>query len=153
MRLRTRPGREHSAIVGSSLGGLMAHHALVRHPEVFGFAAILSPAYWAAPSMFDALVPLARGTRVYLYAGNAESPTMAPLARRMRKRLQHHGVTATLHIEPNAKHHESAWRAALAVRTQLLSRNPSACGSLACQAASLWSAPGVAFDSQSRPAT
>ena len=65
-RYRTQPAGEHSAIVGSSLGGLMAHHALVRHPDAFGRAAIFSPAYWAAPSMFEAPVPLARGTRTYL---------------------------------------------------------------------------------------
>ena len=112
-RYRTRPGREHSVIVGSSLGGLMAHHALVRHPEVFGRAAIFSPAYWAAPSMFDAPVPLAHGTRAYLYAGDAESQTMVPLAQRMLAQLQQQGVTTTLHIEPGAKHHESAWRTAL----------------------------------------
>jgi predicted alpha/beta superfamily hydrolase len=112
-RYRTQPAGEHSAIVGSSLGGLMAHHALVRHPDAFGRAAIFSPAYWAAPSMFEAPVPLARGTRTYLYAGDAESQTMVPLAQRMHARLQQQGVTSTLHIEPGARHHESAWRSAL----------------------------------------
>jgi predicted alpha/beta superfamily hydrolase len=112
-RYRTRPEREHSTVVGSSLGGLMAHHALVRHPEVFGRAAIFSPAYWAAPSMFETAAPLAPNTRVYFYAGDAESQTMVPLTERMLARLQRPGVATTLHIETGATHHETAWRAAL----------------------------------------
>jgi predicted alpha/beta superfamily hydrolase len=111
-RWRTRPEREHSAIVGSSLGALMAQHALVRHPLVFAHAGLLSPAYWTAPSMFEAPAPAA-GTRVHLYAGTQESASMVPLVERMHARLQAQGVASTLHLEPGARHHESAWRAAL----------------------------------------
>jgi predicted alpha/beta superfamily hydrolase len=111
-RFRTRPEREHTATVGSSLGGLMAQHALARHPRVFGKAGVFSPAYWAAPSMFETV--LAPGARVCLYAGTAESETMLPLAERMHARLRAQpGVDVVLHVAPGARHHEAAWRAAL----------------------------------------
>lgn len=44
---RTRPEREHTAIIGSSRGGLSAFYTATRHPEVFGFAGCLSPSFWA----------------------------------------------------------------------------------------------------------
>src|SRR5688572_27604222 len=46
--LRTLPGREHTGIVGSSMGGLISLYAAVRRPEVFGFMGALSPSLWYA---------------------------------------------------------------------------------------------------------
>jgi enterochelin esterase-like enzyme len=111
-RFRTRPGRAHTAIVGASLGGVMAQHALARHPAVFGLAGVLSPAYWATPSLFDATH--APGSRVFLHAGDAESETMLPLVDRMQARLSGQpGVASTTRVVPGARHNETAWRAAL----------------------------------------
>jgi predicted alpha/beta superfamily hydrolase len=45
---RTLPGREHTGIMGSSMGGLISLYAFFRHPEVFGFAGALSPSFWFA---------------------------------------------------------------------------------------------------------
>ena len=39
---RTRPGREDTAIMGSSMGGLISLHALMKHRDVFGGAACIS---------------------------------------------------------------------------------------------------------------
>ncbi|RST29873.1 alpha/beta hydrolase [Sphingomonas ginkgonis] len=39
---RTLPGREDTAVMGSSMGGLMSFYALAEYPEVFGQAACLS---------------------------------------------------------------------------------------------------------------
>ncbi len=44
---RTRPQREHTAIGGSSLGGLISLYAVCRRPDVFSRAAVVSPAlFW-----------------------------------------------------------------------------------------------------------
>src|SRR4051812_9334479 len=45
-RFMTIPDREHTGIVGSSMGGLISLYAFFRHPEVFGFAGVLSPSLW-----------------------------------------------------------------------------------------------------------
>lgn len=50
---RTLPGREFTAILGSSMGGLISFYAALRNPEVFGRAGIFSPAYWVAPASFS----------------------------------------------------------------------------------------------------
>ena len=39
---RTRPGREDTVIMGSSMGGLISMYALMKHPEVYGAAGCVS---------------------------------------------------------------------------------------------------------------
>lgn len=46
--LRTRPEAESTAIMGSSLGGLISLHLAFTRPEVFSRAAALSPSLWWA---------------------------------------------------------------------------------------------------------
>jgi enterochelin esterase-like enzyme len=52
---RTRPGRDDTAIVGSSMGGLMSCYAFLERPEVFGRAGCVS-SHWPAvdPRSVDA---------------------------------------------------------------------------------------------------
>src|SRR5690606_842207 len=43
---RTLPGRDHTGIMGSSLGGLISLYGFFSRPDVFGFAGAMSPAFW-----------------------------------------------------------------------------------------------------------
>jgi predicted alpha/beta superfamily hydrolase len=43
---RTKPGREHTAIIGSSLGGLSSLLFVWKRPDVFGMAGCLSTSFW-----------------------------------------------------------------------------------------------------------
>lgn len=52
-QFRTKPSAKHTAIIGSSLGGLMAIYAGLKSPEIFGKIGVLSPAYWINPEIFD----------------------------------------------------------------------------------------------------
>jgi len=112
---RTEPGRNSTAIIGSSMGGLASHYAIHARPEVFGMAGVLSPAYWVAPSIFDEVSAktLPAAARVYLYAGGKEGAEMTTDARRMYELLAK--TTAPdhllLHIVEAAEHNEAAWRA------------------------------------------
>jgi metallo-beta-lactamase class B len=50
---RTRPDRRHTAVLGSSMGGLISLYAALKHPEVFGAAGVFSCACWVArPSLY-----------------------------------------------------------------------------------------------------
>jgi enterochelin esterase-like enzyme len=62
-RYRTRPGREHTAVAGSSMGGLISLYALCEHPQVFGGAACLST-HWIGGFERNAEIPAAG--RAYL---------------------------------------------------------------------------------------
>ncbi len=117
-RYRTRPAAASSTVVGSSMGGLMAHAALLRHPEVFGGAIIFSPSYWFSPAVGPetARTPLRPGQRVYVYAGGQESESMVPDAKAMFRRFEASGggVLDKVFVEiPEGQHNEAAWRAVL----------------------------------------
>ncbi len=113
---RTQPGRESTAIIGSSMGGLVSHYALLRYPQVFSKAGIFSPSYWFSQKVYDETLahPWPNGTRTWFYIGGKEGDESVPDVDRMM------GVLSTqnkppqdvaLHIEPQAEHNERAWRA------------------------------------------
>ena len=112
---RTRPGPADTAIIGSSMGGLAAHYALLARPDVFGRAGVLSPSYWFSERAFDlagsADVPA--DARVFLYVGGAEGDRMVPDTERMHRLLRARlGERVVLEVAPEARHHEAAWRTA-----------------------------------------
>lgn len=117
-RYRTRPGAASTAIAGSSMGGLMAHAALLRRPDVFGNALVFSPAYWFSPVVLEETTrtPLKRGQRVFIYAGGAEGESMLPNARAVvaawRATLPEGAAIEFVEVA-EAGHNEAAWRAAL----------------------------------------
>lgn len=45
-RFRTLEGRRHTAVAGSSLGGLVSLYLLLSRPDVFGSGAVMSPSVW-----------------------------------------------------------------------------------------------------------
>ena len=49
---RSKPDRLHTAIMGSSMGGLISHYAVHAYPEVFSKAGIFSPSYWYSQDVF-----------------------------------------------------------------------------------------------------
>lgn len=112
---RTRCDRQHTAIMGSSMGGLISSYAISRYPQVFGKAGIFSPAYWLAPPVFadTAAHPPPRTTRIYFYAGGSESLSMVPDTERMVAILRRAGLpqrNLLLNVNPVGRHAESAWR-------------------------------------------
>ena len=113
---RTRPDRRHTAIMGSSMGGLISSYAISRYPEIFGSAGIFSPAYWLAPQLFaDAEEhPPPATSRIYFYAGGSENDTMLPDMKRMVAVLRRAGLppqNLEVRINPVGRHDEPAWRA------------------------------------------
>jgi predicted alpha/beta superfamily hydrolase len=124
---RTRPAREHTALIGSSLGGLISHAAMLRHGEVFGRYGLFSPSYWAAPELFDATAraTLPADTRVHVYCGGKEGRGMVEQTRRMHALLgrQLPPGQLGLHIAEEAGHNEAAWRAELPAALRALFRS------------------------------
>lgn len=117
-RYSTRPEAASTTIVGSSMGGLMAHAALLRRPDVFGGALIFSPSYWFFPAIAEetARTPLAPAQRVYVYAGGAESASMLPEAKAMYGRFHARGggeFNKAFVGNPEGAHNEAAWGVAL----------------------------------------
>ncbi len=126
---RTQPEREHTGIMGSSLGGLISLYAFFARPAVFGLVGAVSPSLrWGNQGIFP-FVEAARCVpgRVYLDVGTAEGVKAAadtparPSApagyvqqvRRMNALLVQKGYRPgedLLYVEEEGGiHHESAW--------------------------------------------
>ena len=73
-KFRTRREREHTGIVGSSMGGLISLYGFLRNPDVFGFCGAMSPSLWFANrAIFDYAASLQRWFgRIYLDIGSEE---------------------------------------------------------------------------------
>lgn len=118
---RTRPGREHTGMLGSSMGGLISLHAALRHPDVFGRVGVFSPSLWFSDSVFVAARnarPAAR-PRMYFVSGGMEGPperrrTVVDDQQRMVDTLVAAGwrVGADIHAAApdEGQHHEWFWR-------------------------------------------
>jgi len=114
-RYLTAADRQHTGIVGSSMGGLISLYAFFRHPEAFGFAGVLSPSLWlteAATFAFIEDAPFSPG-KLYLDVGAREGARHVEKALRLRDILEEKGYTLGEDLmwveEEHGAHHESAW--------------------------------------------
>ncbi len=111
----TLPGREFTAIAGSSLGGLLSLFALFSRPETFGAAGVLSPSLWFADNAVLEYIRHAPavGGRIYLDIGTEEGPDELADARKLRDLLVSRGyrLDDTLRYveDEGADHNESWW--------------------------------------------
>ncbi len=124
---RTLPDRAHTAVAGSSLGGLSADYAIHRHPGTFSMAGVFSPSYWVSDEAFGvaARERLPDGSRVYLYMGGEEGVEAVSGAENMARILRMHPGAAdvALRVVPDAGHNEAAWREAFPQAVRWLFRS------------------------------
>jgi predicted alpha/beta superfamily hydrolase len=107
---RTLPDREHTGLLGSSMGGLISLYGFFRRPTVFGLAGSLSPALWfAGNNIYDFVrsAPSVPG-RLYLDHGSHEN-SAARMARLLREKGYQDGLDLRYINEPGGEHRESAW--------------------------------------------
>lgn len=77
---RTRPEAEHTAMIGSSMGGLISVYAALLHGDVFGKVAAFSPSLWWSDDVYAlaAAAPYNFVHKLVLLAGAQESHEMLP---------------------------------------------------------------------------
>jgi predicted alpha/beta superfamily hydrolase len=112
---RTLPDPGHTGIMGSSMGGLISHYALLRYPAVFTKGGIFSPSYWFSPDVFSytTAARLPRQARLYFRLGGQEGREMERNLHKMLTHLQQIGLppaSVNSKVIPEGKHHESFWR-------------------------------------------
>ncbi len=143
---RTRPGRNDTMVMGSSMGGLISLYALARYPDVFGAAACLSP-HWPlttsrelllAPdsvparlisdayiTWIDRHLPVAGSHRFYFDHGSVFLDALyAGYQRRVDAIGSAHGYRVDIdwksRVFPGATHDETAWDQRLDVPLEFL---------------------------------
>jgi len=133
-RFRTRPGRDDTAIIGSSMGGLMSCYAFLEKPEVFGRAGCVS-SHWPAvdpralaaddaqlralwDGWFAARLGKPDGRRVWLDHGTATldayyAPYQQVVDARFEAAGWQKGRDWQSKVYEGAEHEENAWAARL----------------------------------------
>ena len=107
---RTQTAREHTGIMGSSMGGLISAYAFFKRPDVFGVCGALSPAFWIGSGAMHDFVRKSEFVpgRVYIDHGTREySPS------KMRDVLTAKGYRLDHDLryvrEEGGEHNEAAW--------------------------------------------
>ena len=114
-RCTTLPGRAHTGVGGSSMGGLFAIYALLGGAATFGAAVVMSPALWYADGAVFRWLRRQPGPvgQLYLDVGELEGDDTVFDARRMHDLLLDRGWTlgSSLHYLEDAEgdHDEASW--------------------------------------------
>ncbi len=115
-QLRTLVNRENTCFGGSSLGGLIAVHAGLMFPEVFGKTMVFSPSFWVEQKMGFQNLPLVKHLpiKAYIYGGGEEGSNMFQNIKKFISHIQNHGYNTSLltiktHLDPYGKHTEERW--------------------------------------------
>ncbi len=112
---RTLSGPENTAIIGSSLGGLISFYAAIEYPEVFGKAGVFSPAFWYTEGWsFWHVVEEGRKSdvQIYMIGGAQEKSNMAGNLLAMARTLLATGFSPQeIHyqIHADGEHKERYW--------------------------------------------
>lgn len=104
---------QNTMIAGSSMGGLIAYYALLKHPDTFGNAGIFSPSFWIADKikmLTDTNGSKLKG-KLFFYIGAKEGKENVENMEDIVKRLGDIS-TASIYsiVDPEGKHNEQAWR-------------------------------------------
>jgi enterochelin esterase-like enzyme len=129
LRYATRPGRDDTLVMGSSMGGLISVYALTEYPQVFGAAAALST-HWittfGANDVFPAgaiaylrdKLPAPGAFKLYMDHGTSELDALyGPAQQRIDALFKERGFgppQVVSRVFEGAGHNEDAWNARLA---------------------------------------
>lgn len=111
----TLPDREHTALAGSSMGGLMALYGVCEHNDTFKKAACISPSFWMSKDKVLDIVTkanIATDSAVYIDYGSLElpnHPTSSEALIAVARLLLTRRVNTYFQIVPGGSHNESSW--------------------------------------------
>jgi predicted alpha/beta superfamily hydrolase len=111
----TKPERDDTGIMGSSMGGVISTAALANHSNVFSKFGLVSSAYWIDDRIFDyveqsTILP----SKVYMDVGTKEKGLKDPddylySNHRMAQILKEKGLQVDYHVYDGAEHNEREW--------------------------------------------
>jgi alpha-glucosidase len=111
---RTKADANNTAIMGSSMGGLISHYAIHNYPEVFAKAAIFSPSYWYSQDVFsDSQLHRSKDSaRLYVLYGSEEGDGMIADIDKMQRLFKGQGhprENMKFVVVPTGQHNEQLW--------------------------------------------
>ncbi|WP_082106519.1 alpha/beta hydrolase [Kordia zhangzhouensis] len=116
---RTKKDAKNTAIMGSSMGGLISHYAAFAHPNIFGKAGIFSPSFWFSDDIFsftEKQLATAKNSHLYYLMGNKEGEQMVGNLQKMISLFEKNKfpkATYKVKFSPEGIHNEAFWRSEL----------------------------------------
>ncbi|MDX1284592.1 MAG: glycoside hydrolase family 31 protein, partial [Draconibacterium sp.] len=120
---KTLKGKESTAIIGSSMGGLISYYAALEYPNVFGKAGIYSPSFWFSPESisFATINDKIQDSKLYFLSGGKEGGNTAfneinQTVKDMNtvvEVLKNQGIPSKnmyTKVVPDGEHNEKLWR-------------------------------------------
>ena len=97
---RTKPNAHNTALIGSSLGGLVSFYGALKYPYVFGKVGCFSPSFWFNRNEIFELMKKTKSfkTKVYFLCGDKEGDD--DMINDLNK----------MEYQVNTKHNEKLWR-------------------------------------------
>jgi predicted alpha/beta superfamily hydrolase len=111
---RTKSNRKNTAIMGSSLGGLVSFYAGLKYPKVFGKVGCFSPSFWFSDEIYKLTENTKKmDTKIYFMCGDSESEDMVSDMEKMEnlireKRCDCLNLTKMIVVK-DGKHNEKLW--------------------------------------------
>jgi predicted alpha/beta superfamily hydrolase len=113
---RTRPGREHTGVGGSSLGGLISMYLGLQYPEVYSKLLVVSPSVWWDEEVIVEDVEKMQqkpDQKIWLDMGTGEGESMVSGAEHLYEALTAKGFVPDQDLkfvlDEGAEHNETAW--------------------------------------------
>lgn len=112
---RTKKKAKQTALIGSSLGGLISYYGGLKYPNTFGKIGALSTSFWFSNKVIDFTKKYGNTSKIklYLYVGSKEGDTMESDTKNMKNLLLATGFPTKnikVSINPEGKHNETAWK-------------------------------------------
>jgi alpha-glucosidase len=109
---RVSKNKDDTAMIGSSLGGLITLYAAHRYPKKFGKIGVFSPAYWIAKNLKDTVAksPLSADLMFFTIMGVKEGDKMLEFFTDFNDVFRTQVKKFYSEITPNAEHNETYWR-------------------------------------------
>lgn len=124
---RTKRGKKHNALIGSSLGALISTYCGIKYHRIFSKIGSFSPAYWIVNEEFNHYIKNSDAnlstTRIYFVAGSGESKSMTKDLETVKNNLQKKGLkpeNTLVKIDSYGKHNENYWKGEFAEAYQWL---------------------------------
>lgn len=111
---RTLSDRNNTAIIGSSMGGLISHYAIMERPDVFGKAGVFSPSFWFTNQVFwyTSSKGKQQDVKIFMIGGLTEKSNMVGNMYAMKRTMLARGFDNSeiyLDVHGDGQHSEWYW--------------------------------------------
>ena len=112
---RTKKQAKHTAIIGSSLGGLISYYGGLKYPKTFGKIGALSTSFWFSNKVadFTKLYGKNNTSKLYLLVGEKEGEDVVEDTQKIKNLLLKTGFKSKnikSKIAPDGNHNETFWK-------------------------------------------